>query len=190
MKLSVSPVFRKQSPGPSRSRSEMSASLRTANARNFDGSFPSKHPRYAQPSSGAEAHRYLPKGTHSMRIKAPSAGLALLLTALGSSGAIAQSNPSQSPIDGRWDASLVNNGPAVPFRRERGKVLPSHGSTSHPSRRLGAQNHVRQNHRNAWSSHDARIHPCAPRTRRRNACGSICRAVGAVLSGTGVTLAA
>jgi thiol-disulfide isomerase/thioredoxin len=51
-----------------------------------------------------------------VRMNVQSAGLALLLTGLGSCAAIAQSSNSQLPVDGRWDASLVNNGPAVPFR--------------------------------------------------------------------------
>jgi thiol-disulfide isomerase/thioredoxin len=56
-----------------------------------------------------------------VRINSFNAGLALALVALCSSAAIAQSSNSQLPdsllpVDGRWDASLVNNGPTVPFR--------------------------------------------------------------------------
>jgi len=51
-----------------------------------------------------------------MKIQVQHATLALLLTGIGTPGVIAQSTNSPLPIDGRWDASLVNNGPAVPFR--------------------------------------------------------------------------
>jgi thiol-disulfide isomerase/thioredoxin len=45
-----------------------------------------------------------------------SAGFIFLLAGVGLSAGFAQSNNPQLPIDGRWDASLLNNGPAVPFR--------------------------------------------------------------------------
>jgi len=51
-----------------------------------------------------------------VRIVSRSVGLVVILAALGSSGAVAQSSDTPLPIDGRWDASLINNGPAVPFR--------------------------------------------------------------------------
>jgi thiol-disulfide isomerase/thioredoxin len=42
--------------------------------------------------------------------------LAIFLAAFGASAGVAQSITTELPIDGRWDASLLNNGPAVPFR--------------------------------------------------------------------------
>jgi thiol-disulfide isomerase/thioredoxin len=56
------------------------------------------------------------KGLYAMKINSRSAGLAVMFAVLGTSAVVAQSSDSQLPIDGRWDASLVNNGPAVPFR--------------------------------------------------------------------------
>jgi len=56
------------------------------------------------------------KGIHPVRTVPRNAGLAILLAAFGASAAVAQSSNAELPIDGRWDASLVNNGPAVPFR--------------------------------------------------------------------------
>lgn len=51
-----------------------------------------------------------------MRIASRSAALAFVFAALSTSASVAQSNHASLSIDGRWDASLVNNGPAVPFR--------------------------------------------------------------------------
>ena len=52
-----------------------------------------------------------------MRIVSRSVSLATcLLAGFGTSGLVAQPTMTQLPIDGRWDASLVNNGPMVPFR--------------------------------------------------------------------------
>ena len=51
-----------------------------------------------------------------MRTVPRNLGLAILLTAFAASAAVAQSSNAELPIDGRWDASLINNGPAVPFR--------------------------------------------------------------------------
>ncbi|WP_175528993.1 peroxiredoxin family protein [Granulicella pectinivorans] len=51
-----------------------------------------------------------------MRIASRSTALAFVFAALSTSASVAQSNHASLPIDGRWDASLVNNGPAVPFR--------------------------------------------------------------------------
>lgn len=51
-----------------------------------------------------------------MRILNRSTGLAFVLATFGSSAMVAQFNTAALPIDGRWDASLTNNGPAVPFR--------------------------------------------------------------------------
>jgi thiol-disulfide isomerase/thioredoxin len=51
-----------------------------------------------------------------MRIISRSAGLAFVLAGFSACVAGAQTSSAQLPIDGRWDASLVNNGPAVPFR--------------------------------------------------------------------------
>jgi thiol-disulfide isomerase/thioredoxin len=66
--------------------------------------------------SGAEAHLMYSKGRYPMKINSQSVSLAVMLAALGASAAVAQSSNSKLAIDGRWDASLVNNGPAVPFR--------------------------------------------------------------------------
>lgn len=51
-----------------------------------------------------------------MRIISRSVSFALILAALSASAAVAQSSNAELPIDGRWDASLTNNGPTVPFR--------------------------------------------------------------------------
>jgi thiol-disulfide isomerase/thioredoxin len=51
-----------------------------------------------------------------MRTTMRSAGIVLLLAGVSVPAVIAQSNKSQSPVDGRWDANLVNNGPTIPFR--------------------------------------------------------------------------
>jgi thiol-disulfide isomerase/thioredoxin len=51
-----------------------------------------------------------------MRIVSRRTGLAFVLAGLSACVAGAQTSSAQLPIDGRWDASLVNNGPAVPFR--------------------------------------------------------------------------
>ena len=52
-----------------------------------------------------------------MRIASRSVSLATcLLAGFGTSALVAQSSGTQLPIDGRWDAALVNNGPTVPFR--------------------------------------------------------------------------
>ena len=60
-----------------------------------------------------------------MRVNAQSAGLVLLLTALGSSAAVAQFSNSQLPIDGRWDAILDNHGTQIPFRLDISGSGPS-----------------------------------------------------------------
>ncbi|MCU1320557.1 MAG: AhpC/TSA family protein [Acidobacteriaceae bacterium] len=51
-----------------------------------------------------------------MRIASHSVNITFLLASLGTSAALAQSGNDALALDGRWDASLVNNGPAVPFR--------------------------------------------------------------------------
>src|ERR1700728_2826967 len=48
-----------------------------------------------------------------MKTLVATAGLAAFLTAFGVASA---AEPSDAVIDGRWDAALINNGPAVPFR--------------------------------------------------------------------------
>jgi hypothetical protein len=56
------------------------------------------------------------KGIHPVKTVSLNVGLATLLAIFGASAAVAQSSNADLPIDGRWDASLLNNGPAVPFR--------------------------------------------------------------------------
>jgi thiol-disulfide isomerase/thioredoxin len=51
-----------------------------------------------------------------MRTYIPSAGLAFILSGGLATIALAGAAVAADSIDGRWDASLLNNGPAVPFR--------------------------------------------------------------------------
>jgi thiol-disulfide isomerase/thioredoxin len=51
-----------------------------------------------------------------MRALSRSAGLAILLTSLGASTALAQAAPATESPDGRWDASLTSHGTVIPFR--------------------------------------------------------------------------
>jgi hypothetical protein len=51
-----------------------------------------------------------------VRIAQRSVSTAFLLAGLATSAVRAQSNNDSLVLDGRWDASLTNNGPTVPFR--------------------------------------------------------------------------
>ncbi len=50
-----------------------------------------------------------------MRAFSRSAGFAVTLVGFGAALAMAQSTSTAS-VDGRWDASLINNGTVIPFR--------------------------------------------------------------------------
>jgi len=60
-----------------------------------------------------------------MRIALRSINIAFLLAGLGTSVAAAQSSKDALALDGRWDASLVNNGPTVPFRLDISGLGPT-----------------------------------------------------------------
>ncbi len=51
-----------------------------------------------------------------MRASIVSTGIGVLLAGAAVSNASAHSADAAQAVDGRWDASLINNGPAVPFR--------------------------------------------------------------------------
>jgi len=51
-----------------------------------------------------------------MRAFSRSAGIAILLSSLGASIAIAQTTTGTESLDGRWDASLTSHGVVIPFR--------------------------------------------------------------------------
>lgn len=51
-----------------------------------------------------------------MRALPRSAGIAILLSSLGASIAVAQTTTGADSLDGRWDASLNSHGVAIPFR--------------------------------------------------------------------------
>ncbi len=51
-----------------------------------------------------------------MRVASRNAGLSFILAGLGASVAIAQANGAAAPLNGRWDASLLDHGTVIPFR--------------------------------------------------------------------------
>ncbi len=51
-----------------------------------------------------------------MRAFSRSAGIAILLSSLGASLAVAQTAATAESPDGRWDASLTSHGVVIPFR--------------------------------------------------------------------------
>lgn len=51
-----------------------------------------------------------------MRALSRSAGIAILLSSLGASIAVAQTPTGAESLDGRWDASLTSHGVVIPFR--------------------------------------------------------------------------
>ncbi len=51
-----------------------------------------------------------------MRIFSRRVGLAVTLVGFGAAIAMAQSTNTPDSVDGRWDASLINNGTVIPFR--------------------------------------------------------------------------
>jgi thiol-disulfide isomerase/thioredoxin len=51
-----------------------------------------------------------------MRALSRSAGIAILLSSLGASIAVAQTAAAPDSLGGRWDASLTSNGVVIPFR--------------------------------------------------------------------------
>lgn len=57
-----------------------------------------------------------------MKTLVATAAISAVVSLIGAAGA---AETSDAAIDGRWDAALINNGPAVPFRLDISNTWPA-----------------------------------------------------------------